>query len=86
MSLNPVTCGSCGTENAPDNDVCVKCGLPLTGSGDEALRENLEAQDQGGLIGGGGTVGAGGALGTDAQPTDLGFGMGGAGRGVLPPG
>ncbi len=79
MSLNPVTCGNCGTENPPDQDVCSECGLPLTGSGDEALRENLDAQDQGGLIGGSGTAGTG------AQPTDPGLGLGGAGRGVLPP-
>ncbi|MDP9354745.1 MAG: hypothetical protein M3R02_05585, partial [Chloroflexota bacterium] len=69
MSLNPVTCGNCGTENPPDQDVCMECGLPLTGSGDEGLRENLEAQDHGGLLGGGGTLGAAGTLGAGAQPT-----------------
>lgn len=79
MSLNPVTCGNCGTENPSEQDVCIECGLPLTGSGDEALRENLEAQDHGGLIGGSGTVGTG------PQPTDPGLGLGGAGRGILPP-
>ena len=60
MSLNPVSCGNCGTVNPPDRDVCVECGSPLTGSADEALRESAEAQDRGGLIGGGGVGGAGG--------------------------
>ncbi len=77
MSLNRVTCGNCGTENPPDQDVCSECGLPLTGSGDEAFRENLEAQDQGGLIGGSRTAG------TREQPTDPGPGLGGGRSGGL---
>ena len=85
MALNPVTCGNCGTENPPDRDFCTNCGQPLTASGDEGLRENLEAQDHGGLIAGSGTLGAEGTLGAGAQPTDPGLGLGGAGRGILPP-
>jgi hypothetical protein len=80
MSLNPVTCGNCGTENPPDQDVCTKCGLPLTGSADEALRENLGAEDRGGgLFGGGATSG------TAVQPTEPGLGLSGSGGGILPP-
>ncbi len=79
MSLNPVTCGNCGTENPPDQDVCINCELPLTRSGAEAQHENLEAQDRDGFLGAGGTAGMG------AQPTAPGLGLGTADRGILPP-
>ncbi len=48
MSANPMTCSNCGTENPPEQDNCVNCGQPLTGSADEAARTQLEAQDRGG--------------------------------------
>lgn len=50
MSGNMMTCSSCGADNEPGRDTCVKCGKPLTGSADEALRGNLDAQNAGGLI------------------------------------
>lgn len=71
MSLNPVTCGHCGTENAPEEDFCVNCGQPLTGSAEEGLRENLEAQDTGSLFDHGGTPGVGMVGGPGAVPTPL---------------
>ncbi|HEY7030946.1 MAG TPA: zinc-ribbon domain-containing protein [Thermomicrobiales bacterium] len=68
MSLNPVTCGNCGTENSPDEEFCTNCGQPLTQSAEEGLRENIEAQDSPSLFGAGGAapgpgvVGAGGVI------------------------
>jgi hypothetical protein len=59
MSLNPVTCGNCGTENSPEEEFCTNCGQPLTASAEEGLRENLDAQDHGGLFDTGGTPGVG---------------------------
>jgi hypothetical protein len=56
MSLNPVTCGNCGTENSPEEEFCTNCGQPLTASAEEGLRENLDAQDTGGLFDHGGVV------------------------------
>ena len=52
MASNPVSCSNCGTENPPGQDFCTECDQPLTASADEGLRENQEAQDQGGVIGG----------------------------------
>ena len=87
MSLNPVSCGSCGTVNPPDRDFCVECGGPLTGSADEGLRESAEARDRDGVIGAAGTAGAGGQV-TAAGP-GLGTadpGLGTADPGILPRG
>lgn len=50
MSANPVTCGHCGTENPPGRDECIECGLPLTRSGGQELRAELEAQENAGLL------------------------------------
>ncbi|MEA2514107.1 MAG: Double zinc ribbon [Thermomicrobiales bacterium] len=63
MSANPVTCGNCGTENPPDRDFCINCGQPLTASAEEGLLENLEAQGDDSLFGGGRMTGAGGLAG-----------------------
>lgn len=52
MTSNPIVCGTCGTENSPDEDFCTECGLPLTASGEQGLRQNEKAQDQGGVLGG----------------------------------
>jgi hypothetical protein len=71
MSANPMTCSNCGTENPAGQDFCVRCNQPLTGSADEALRENLEAQDRGGLFGAGVMGGGGGTL----IPADPGQGL-----------
>jgi hypothetical protein len=76
MSGNPITCSNCGTENPSGQDFCVRCNQPLTGSADEALRENLEAQARGGLFGAGGTAMQGSGL-------DAGV-MGGGGGSLLP--
>ncbi|MCC6791486.1 MAG: hypothetical protein IT336_07380 [Thermomicrobiales bacterium] len=76
MSLNPVTCGNCGTENSPEEDFCVNCGPPLTGSADESIRESLEAQesdglfDHGGATPGVGMVGGAGGIVTPLLPDD----------------
>jgi hypothetical protein len=45
-------CGNCGAINPPGQDKCVKCGLPLTASAEEALRTNIEAEDDIALMGG----------------------------------
>jgi hypothetical protein len=45
------TCGNCGTENALGEDYCTECGEPLTRAGEQALRENIRAQEQGGVLG-----------------------------------
>lgn len=50
MSVNPTRCSNCGTDNPPEADKCVKCGMPLTGSADEALRTQLETENAGGLL------------------------------------
>ena len=79
MSVNPMTCSTCGTENAPGRDTCSNCGLPLTGSADEAVRTNVEAQEHGGVlsrdnplasdtINPAGGMGAAGGLGTPLDP------------------
>ncbi len=59
MAANTTTCSNCGTENPPRQDFCVKCKQPLTGSADEGLRENLDAQDSGSFFGTGGTTARG---------------------------
>lgn len=48
---NPTTCGNCGTENPPDAEFCVNCGLPLTRSAGEEMRERREAQVEDGFFG-----------------------------------
>jgi uncharacterized membrane protein YvbJ len=45
-----MTCSKCGTENPTEQDVCLECGLPLTGSGDVAMRTELEQQNEEGLL------------------------------------
>ncbi len=50
MSGNPTTCSNCGTENPPEADKCVNCAMPLTSSADEALRTQLEEQNNEGLL------------------------------------
>ena len=75
MSLNPVTCGNCGTENSPEEEFCTNCGQPLTASAEEGLRENLDAQDHGSLFDDGGLPGAGmvggaGGIATPLLPDD----------------
>ena len=47
MSGNAVVCGNCGTENPAGTDECIKCGQPLTGSAEMAVRTQLEAQGDG---------------------------------------
>ena len=48
---NPITCGSCGTENPPDGQYCSECGEPLTRSAGSAMREREEAQLEDGYFG-----------------------------------
>ncbi len=48
---NPTTCGNCGTENPPDAEFCRNCGLPLTQSAGEEMRERREAQVEDGYFG-----------------------------------
>ena len=55
MSSNPETCSNCGTENPPGEDFCVECGQPLTRSAEQGLREQSEAQHEGGVYGVGDT-------------------------------
>jgi hypothetical protein len=50
VSANTETCSHCGAENPPGRDTCVKCGQPLTGSADEAVRTQLDRQEHGSLI------------------------------------
>jgi hypothetical protein len=45
------TCGNCKTENELGADFCKECGEPLTGAGGAALREEIDAQKQGGILG-----------------------------------
>jgi hypothetical protein len=81
MALNSVTCGNCRTENPSDADFCRECGQPLTGSAEEGLRESLDAQDHGSLIGaedtpglgvgGLGLIGGAGGVGATLLPGDL---------------
>ena len=73
MSANPTTCSNCGTENPPEADKCVQCGMPLTGSADEALRTQLEEQNDEGL------------LATREDVTTMGTGEGLAASPILPP-
>lgn len=48
---NPVTCTNCGTENPPDQDFCIECEQPLTQSAESGMREQIEAQEEGGVYG-----------------------------------
>lgn len=48
---NPETCTNCGTENPPNQDFCIECGLPLTQSAESGMREQMEAQEEGGVFG-----------------------------------
>lgn len=48
---NPITCGNCGTENAPDEEFCTNCGEPLTRSAQKGMLEQEEAQVEGGVYG-----------------------------------
>jgi hypothetical protein len=52
MSTNEMRCSHCGAINPPGQDKCVKCGEPLTASAEEALRTNLEADDDAAVMGG----------------------------------
>ena len=76
MALNTITCGNCQTENPPDADFCIECGQPLTGSGEQEVREEIDAQDGGSFIGnddviGPGTIAPGLAGGAGGIPTHL---------------
>lgn len=51
MALNPITCGNCGTKNPPDAEFCQQCDEPLTRSGAKGMREQEEAQVEGGVFG-----------------------------------
>jgi predicted amidophosphoribosyltransferase len=51
MALDTVRCGNCGTDNPKDADFCQECGKPLTQSAGEGVREQIAAQDQGGVFG-----------------------------------
>ncbi|HEY8598393.1 MAG TPA: zinc-ribbon domain-containing protein [Thermomicrobiales bacterium] len=51
MSTNEERCSNCGTINPEGQDKCVKCGMPLTASAEEALRTNLAAQQDSALMG-----------------------------------
>lgn len=51
MSANPTVCGNCGTENPPGTDECVKCGMPLTRSGGQELRAEVDAENERGAFG-----------------------------------
>lgn len=51
MSTNPETCSNCGAENPPGEDFCVDCGKPLTQSAEAGLREQNDAQEDGGVFG-----------------------------------
>ena len=64
MADNGERCSNCGTENPEGADFCVKCHQPLTASAEEGIRENLDAQDDGGLFGAGGTPGTSAGLDT----------------------
>ena len=52
MTSNPETCSNCGTENRPGADFCAECGQPLSQSAEGEVREQMEAQEHGGAIGG----------------------------------
>jgi len=44
---NPTRCGNCGAENPPGQEFCIKCGVPLTISGDPTVLEGTpEAEDE----------------------------------------
>lgn len=51
MEGNPETCSNCGTENRAGADYCSECGQPLTQSAESGLREQIDAQDEGGVFG-----------------------------------
>jgi len=36
-NLNPTRCGTCGTENPPGQEFCIKCHTPLTITADAAV-------------------------------------------------
>jgi hypothetical protein len=75
MEGNPETCSNCGAENRPGADFCAECGQPLTQSAESGLREQQDAQDHGGLIGGNDEVPPGGTgVGGLGSPRDLGLG------------
>ena len=74
MTDNSETCGHCGTANPVGQDFCIKCHQPLTASAEEGIRENLEAEEQGGLFGAGqgaglGLGGLGGGIGLPLDTT-----------------
>ena len=77
MATDTITCGNCQTENPKDQDFCIECGQPLTGSGEQEVRENIDAEGSGSFIGNDNMIGresvapglAGGAGGI---PTHLG--------------
>ncbi len=50
MSANPMTCSNCGTENPPEANECVNCGIPLTASADQEMRAELEEYNNEGLL------------------------------------
>ncbi len=79
MTDNTERCGNCGTENPVGQDFCIKCHQPLTASAEEGIRENLDAQDGGGLFGRDGSLGTNVGLdvgvmggGSGLPPNDLG--------------
>ena len=81
MAENTITCGNCQTENPKDQDFCIECGQPLTGSGEQEVRENVDAQSGGSFIGnddvvGSGAVAPGLAGGAGGIPAHLGPGDG----------
>ena len=51
MAGNPETCSNGGAENRPGADFCAECGQPLTQSAESGLREQQEAQEEGGVFG-----------------------------------
>ncbi len=51
MASNPETCTNCGAENRPGADFCAECGQPLTQSAESGLREQMDAQEEGGVYG-----------------------------------
>jgi predicted amidophosphoribosyltransferase len=51
MTSHPDTCSNCGTENRPSADFCSECGQPLTQSAESGVREQMQAQEEGGVFG-----------------------------------
>jgi hypothetical protein len=74
MTDNGERCSNCGTENPEGADFCVKCHQPLTGSAEEGIRENLDAQGNDSLFGAGGAAAGG-----------TGPGLGAMGGGMMMP-